>query len=171
MNYVNQYSTNPLALNKKQAAVERDLKRCMSNKFSLTGRGEFKWVGRTFGAKQVILQTIRATLLHLQSQLPATSLRSNWAKMRKSWILAVNSCDSPRDLGRVLMILVACIRPVVFTSVWQESTGHIRLRRQTALEREEKKLLCKKEKKKNELMEEMHRLHTVNYTKTLEHQV
>ncbi len=47
----------------------------------------------------------------------------------------------------------------------------MRLQRQTALEREEKKKVDKKEKKEKELEEEMHRLHTVHYTRGLKHQV
>ena len=83
----------------------------------------------------------------------------------------MNACVSPKDLGRALSVLAACIRPVVFTSVWLESLGHIRLQRQTALDREEKKKLDKKEKKEKELEEEMHRLHTVHYTKGPKYQV
>jgi len=169
--YVNQYSTNSLALNKNQAAEERDRKRYLSHKFSLTGTGEFKWIGSTSGLRSTLLQTVRATLLQLHAQLPATFMHTNWTTMRKSWILAVNSCVSPQDLGRVLSILAACVRPVAFAPVWHESLGHIRLQRQTALEREEKKKLDKKEKKDKELEEEMNRLHTVHYTKGLKHQV
>lgn len=44
-NYVNQYSCNPLALNKPQRNEERDKKRYMSHKFSLSSTQEFKWVG------------------------------------------------------------------------------------------------------------------------------
>lgn len=47
--YVNQYSSNPTALNKTQKNEERDKKRHMSHKFSLTGSGEFKWCGQIFG--------------------------------------------------------------------------------------------------------------------------
>lgn len=47
--YVNQYSANPTALNKIQKNEERDRKRYMSHKFSLTGPGEFKWCGQLFG--------------------------------------------------------------------------------------------------------------------------
>jgi len=47
--YVNQYSTNPTALNKIQKNEERDKKRYMSHKFSLTGPGEYKWCGQLFG--------------------------------------------------------------------------------------------------------------------------
>lgn len=169
--YVNHYSTNALALNKNQAAEERDRKRYLSHKFSLTGTGEFKWIGSTSGQRSSLLTTVRTTLLQLHSQMPATFMHTNWAHMRKSWITAVNSCVSPQDLGRVLSILAACVRPVAFTSVWHESLGHIRLQRQTALEREEKKKLDKKEKKEKELEEEMNRLHTVHYTKGLKHQV
>ena len=170
--YVNQYTSNPLALNKNQASEERDRKRYLSHKFSITGCGEFKWLGSIFGNRTVMLQTVRSTLLQLHSQLPAIFMHPNWAgSMRKSWIQAVNQSVSPTDLGRVLSILVACIRPVVFSSVWHEALGHIRLQRQTALEREERKKVDKKEKKDKELEEEMHRLHTVHYTKGLKHQV
>lgn len=44
-NYVNQYSSNPLALNKPQRNEERDKKRYMSHKFSLASGQEFKWIG------------------------------------------------------------------------------------------------------------------------------
>lgn len=47
--YVNQYSSNPTALNKTQKNEERDKKRYMSHKFSLTGPGEYKWCGQIFG--------------------------------------------------------------------------------------------------------------------------
>lgn len=47
--YVNQYSSNSTALNKIQKNEERDKKRNMSHKFSLSGSGEFKWCGQIFG--------------------------------------------------------------------------------------------------------------------------
>jgi len=169
--YVNQYSSNTTALNKVQAAEERDRKRYLSHKFALTGAGEFKWIGSTFGNKTAMLHTVRATLLQLHSQILATFMHPNWTLMRKPWIAAVNACVSPRDLGRALSVLAACIRPVVFNAVWHDSLGHIRLQRQTAFDREEKKKVDKKEKKEKELEEEMHRLHTVHYTKGLKHQI
>lgn len=43
--YVNQYTSNPLALNKPQRNEERDKKRYISHKFSLSSGQEFKWVG------------------------------------------------------------------------------------------------------------------------------
>lgn len=169
--YVNQYSVNSSALNKVQAAEERDRKRYLSHKFSLSGAAEFRWVGAACGTRVQQLHTIRATLLQLHAQLLGTFMHPNWNLMRKPWIAAVNACVSPRDLGRALSVLAACIRPVAFTQVWHESLGHVRLQRQTALEREEKKKVDKKEKKEKELEEEMHRLHTVHYTRGLKHQI
>jgi nucleosome-remodeling factor subunit BPTF len=48
-NYVNQYSTNIGALNKLQRNEERDKKRHLSHKFSLTQASEFKWIGSLYG--------------------------------------------------------------------------------------------------------------------------
>lgn len=47
--YVNQYSTNIAALNKQQRNEERDKKRYLSHKFSLTQASEFKWAGSYYG--------------------------------------------------------------------------------------------------------------------------
>lgn len=47
-NYVNQYSTNTIALNRSQKSEERDKKRHMSYKFSLTTAAEFKWPGNIY---------------------------------------------------------------------------------------------------------------------------
>lgn len=52
--YVNQYSSNSTALNKTQKNEERDKKRYMSHKFSITGPGEFKWSGQVFGTYLII---------------------------------------------------------------------------------------------------------------------
>lgn len=48
-NYVNQYSTNSLALNKLQHNEERDKRRHLSHKFSLTSNADFKWNGVLYG--------------------------------------------------------------------------------------------------------------------------
>jgi nucleosome-remodeling factor subunit BPTF len=47
--YSNQFTTNPLALNKPQKNEERDKKRHLSHKFSLTQASEFKWGGMLNG--------------------------------------------------------------------------------------------------------------------------
>lgn len=48
-NYVNQYTVNPMALNKPQRNEERDKKRHLAHKFSLTCSQEFKWSGHLNG--------------------------------------------------------------------------------------------------------------------------
>ena len=161
--YVNQYSSNPLALDKKQTTEKMDKLRYLSLKFSSTGCNGFQWPGRTFGTRTAILKTLQTTLLQLHSQLPAFLIRPNWPSMRQSWITAVRSCVSAVEFGRLLSVLAANIRPVVFTQVWHTSLGHIRIQRQTAVE--------KKGKYEKELEEEMHRLHVVHFTKGLKHSV
>ena len=140
-----------------------DKLRYLSLKFSSTGCNGFQWPGRTFGTRTAILKTLQTTLLQLHSQLPAFLLRPNWPSMRQSWITAVHSCVSSIEFGRLLAVFAANIRPVVFTQVWHTSLGHIRIQRQTAVE--------KKGKYEKELEEEMHRLHVVHFTKGLKHSV
>lgn len=62
-NYVNQYSTNALALNKLQHNEERDKRRHLSHKFSLTSNADFKWNGVLYG---------KIKLFVLSSLLPMT---------------------------------------------------------------------------------------------------
>ena len=159
--FINQYSSNPLALDKKPATEEIDKQRYFSLKFSSTGCSGFQWPRRTYGN----------ILLQHHSQLPAFLMRPNWPSMRQSWIAVVHSCVSSFEFGRLVSVLVANIRPVVFTQVWHKSLGHIRLHRQTAVGREEKKEIEKKEKCEKELEEEMHRFHVVHHTKGLKHSV
>lgn len=52
--YVNQYVSNPLALNKPQRNEERDKKRYMSHKFSLSSGQDFKWVGLLNGKHSIL---------------------------------------------------------------------------------------------------------------------
>lgn len=47
--YVNQFTSNVIALNKPQRNEDRDKKRYLSHKFSLTPASEFKWIGTMNG--------------------------------------------------------------------------------------------------------------------------
>lgn len=171
--YVNQYSTNPIALNKPQRNEERDKKRHLSHKFSLTQASEFKWIGSLTGTRALLVSTIRQTILQLESNIQAPFMHTNWPLLRKPWTTAVGACVNPRDFARALIVLQACIKSVVFASVWHDQLGHVKLQRVTALEREEKKRLDKKEKKEKEDEEERNRLtyNFVKYTLGLKHQV
>ncbi|XP_012232371.1 nucleosome-remodeling factor subunit NURF301 isoform X2 [Linepithema humile] len=170
--YVNQYSTNPVALNKTQRNEERDKKRHLSHKFSLTQVSEFKWVGSLTGTRALLVSTLRQTILQLESNIQAPFMHTNWPLLRKPWTTAVGACVNPRDFARTLIVLQACIKSVVFASVWHDQLGHVKLQRVTALEREEKKRQDKKEKKEKEDEEERNRLFNfVKYTLGLKHQV
>ncbi|XP_012142204.1 nucleosome-remodeling factor subunit NURF301 E(bx) isoform X2 [Megachile rotundata] len=170
--YVNQYSTNPIALNKAQRNEERDKKRHLSHKFSLTQASEFKWVGSLTGTRALLVSTLRQTILQLESSIQASFMHTNWPLLRKPWTTAVGACVNPRDFARALIVLQACIKSVVFASVWHDQLGHVKLQRVTALEREEKKRQDKKDKKEREDEEERNRLFNfVKYTLGLKHQV
>ncbi|XP_011866666.1 PREDICTED: nucleosome-remodeling factor subunit NURF301 isoform X2 [Vollenhovia emeryi] len=170
--YVNQYTTNTIALNKTQRNEERDKKRHLSHKFSLTQASEFKWVGTLTGTRALLVSTLRQTILQLESNIQASYMHTNWPLLRKPWTAAVGACVNPRDFARTLIVLQACIKSVVFASVWHDQLGHVKLQRVTALEREEKKRQDKKEKKEKEDEEERNRLFNfVKYTLGLKHQV
>ncbi|KAL0125669.1 hypothetical protein PUN28_004623 [Cardiocondyla obscurior] len=170
--YVNQYSTNSIALNKTQRNEERDKKRHLSHKFSLTQASEFKWVGSLTGTRALLVSTLRQTILQLESNIQASFMHTNWPLLRKPWTAAVGACVNPRDFARTLIVLQACIKSVVFASVWHDQLGHVKLQRVTAIEREEKKRQDKKEKKEKEDEEERNRLFNfVKYTLGLKHQV
>ncbi|XP_072747484.1 LOW QUALITY PROTEIN: nucleosome-remodeling factor subunit NURF301 [Anoplolepis gracilipes] len=170
--YVNQYSNNPTALNKIQRNEERDKKRHLSHKFSLTQVSEFKWVGSLTGTRALLVSTLRQTILQLESNIQAPFMHTNWPLLRKPWTAAVGACVNPRDFARTLIVLQACIKSVVFASVWHDQLGHVKLQRVTALEREEKKRQDKKEKKEKEDEEERNRLFNfIKYTLGMKHQV
>nr|XP_023027352.1 nucleosome-remodeling factor subunit NURF301 [Leptinotarsa decemlineata] len=172
--YVNQFTTNVIALNKPQRNEERDKKRHLSHKFSLTPASEFKWVGTLSGSRTLIMNTLRHTILQLEQQIPSPFMHPNWHLLRKHWLTIVGSCQQPKDFARVLVVLQACIKPVVFATVWHEQLGHTRLSRITATEREERKKIEKREKKEREEEEERNRMIVsgyVKYTMSFKHQL
>ncbi|KAL1380068.1 hypothetical protein pipiens_014471, partial [Culex pipiens pipiens] len=172
--YVNQYSINPIALNKPQRNEERDKKRHLSHKFSLTQASEFKWLGGGMNSTQAqMISTIKQTIIALEQATPSSFLHQNWTKLRKTWIGAISACTKGRDFARILCILQASMRSVIFASVWHEQLGHTRMYRITAAEREEKKKLEKREKREQADEEERNRntFNFVKYSLGLRHQV
>ncbi|CAG9783721.1 unnamed protein product [Diatraea saccharalis] len=171
-NYVNQYSSNPLALNKPQRNEERDKKRYMSHKFSLSSSQEFKWIGLLNATKPLLVATLRQTLLQLESNIVIQFMHPNWSLLRKPWVQAVQLCQAPRDFARALCVLQACIKSAVFVPAWHEQLGHVKLIRTTASEREERKKLDKREKKERDEEEERYRTayNFVKYSLGLRHQ-
>lgn len=172
--YVNQFTTNIIALNKPQRNEERDKKRHLSHKFSLTPASEFKWVGAVSGTRSLLINTLRHTILQLEQQIPSPFMHTNWHLLRKHWLAIVGNCQQPKDFARALVVLQACIKPVVFANVWHEQLGHTKLARITATDREERKKIEKREKKERDEEEERNRMIIsgyVKYTMSFKHQL
>lgn len=170
--YFNQFTTNSLALNKPQKNEERDKKRHLSHKFSLTQASEFKWGGLLNGSHNSLIAVFKQTLLSFESSITATFMHCNWPKLRKTWINAVAVSTTPEDFVKVLITLQSCFKNVIYANVWHEQLGHIHLYRITSNEREERKKIEKREKRE-ESEEERNRLayNYVKYSLGLRHQV
>lgn len=121
--YQNQYSSNTLALNKHQHNEERDKRRYLSHKFSLTQLSEFKWNGAVVGRKNLVINTLIMTITQLENNIPSAFLHPHWPLHRQNWSNAVQLCRSPADFGLALSILEACMKPVLFNPVWTEALG------------------------------------------------
>jgi len=125
--YVNLYRTNPLALNKQQLAEERDKRRFLSYKFNvyaLSSR-DFSWPLSIYGTGSARVEALRQELLRLESSLPAAFLHSAWRSHGhcQRWKCAVRLCTTPQEFALALSILVACMKPVMFKSIWRDAVG------------------------------------------------
>lgn len=171
--YVNQYSINTIALNKPQRNEERDKKRHLSHKFSLTLASEFKWLGTFNGTQTNIIGALRQTYISLEQSISPPYMHSNWPLLKKTWLQAVTNSVTARDFAKTLIVLQTCIKGVIFANVWHEQLGHVKLHRITSTEREEKKKLEKREKRERDDEEERNRLafNFVKYSLGLKHQV
>ena len=171
--YVNLYTTDPLALSRTQHNEERDRKRHMSHKFSLTTASECKWAGSQHGERKVVMGTLRASLLGMENSIPATLMHVNWPLLRKAWVAAVAGCVTSKDFSKAMIALAACVRPSVYNTVWAEGGGHVKLMRMSALEREERKKAEKRDKKDRDDEEDRLRVlpQFVKYSIPPKHQV
>ncbi|XP_030568428.1 nucleosome-remodeling factor subunit NURF301 isoform X3 [Drosophila novamexicana] len=172
-NYVNQYATNPIALNKPQRNEERDKRRHLSHKFSLTTASDFKWIGITMGTCDNIITTLRQTLLNFESNIAASFMNTNWLNNKKMWNTAVMNAKRATDFAAVMLLFQASLKNVVFANVWHEQLGHMHLQRITSAEREERKKQEKREKRERDDEEERNRLafNYIKYSLGLKHQV
>lgn len=171
--YVNQYNVNPIALNKPQRNEDRDKKRHLSHKFSLTPASDFKWSGLTNGTDTTVLSNLKQTIITYEQAIAPQFMHTNWQKIKKMWLNALNASSNYQDIANVLVIFQACLKSCLFANVWFEQLGHIKLYRITSLEREERKKLEKREKREKDDEEERFRLYGnyVKYTLGLKHQV
>jgi len=125
--YVNLYRTNPLALSKQQLSEERDKRRYMSYKFSISvlSSQEFSWPVSIHGEGSARVEALRQEFLKLEASLPAAFLHGAWRSHSHSarWIRAVRLCTIPREFAIALSILVTSMKPVVFRNIWRDAVG------------------------------------------------
>lgn len=171
--YVNQYNINPIALNKPQRNEDRDKKRHLSHKFSLTPASEFKWTGITNGTDANVLSNLKQTINTFEQAIAPQYFHPNWQKLKKIWLNALNASATYQDIANLLIVFQSNLKNCVFANVWYEQLGHIKLYRITSLEREERKKVEKREKREKDDEEERFRLYGnfVKYTLGLRHQV
>lgn len=172
-NYVNHYVTNVSALNKPQRNEERDKKRHLSHKFSLTTASECKWMGVLNGLQSNIISSLKQTLLSLEQSISVSFMHPNWPNIKKLWVQAVTKCESPKDFAKIIIIYQFCLKPALFANVWHEHLGHLKLQRITSAEREEKKKLEKREKRERDDEEERNRnaFNFIKYSFPIKHQI
>lgn len=75
------------------------------------------------GARSTLISTVKQTIISLDNLLPSSLMHINWSVLRKPWLNQVNSCSTPKDFARVMVVLMSCIKPVVYAPVWHEQLG------------------------------------------------
>jgi nucleosome-remodeling factor subunit BPTF len=135
--YVNQFATDPLALNRQQHMENKDRRRAVSNKFSVFN--EFKLNGEIFGPKDVILNTLRCSVVNLENNIPASFMHPVWPIQRSTWVRAVHIATTPIEFSAALSFLEGLIKPVCFLPVWHDSLGHTELNRAIVESKADKK--------------------------------
>ena len=122
--YVNLCRTNPLALSKQQLAEERDKRRFLSYKFTVS-TNEFSWPPSIYGDGSARVAALRQMFLQLETSIPAPFLHTAWKTHShcQRWIRAMRLCTTPQEFAFALSILVSCMKPVLFRSIWHDAVG------------------------------------------------
>ena len=124
--YVNQFASNALALTKQQHLDQRDKRRSVTHKFSLN---EFKWQGDVNGSKEVILNTLRFSIVGLENSIATSFMHPSWPLQRSTWVRAVHISKTPQEFAAALSFLQSSIRPICYLNVWNDAVGHVELHR------------------------------------------
>ena len=133
-------------MSKVQANEERSKKTHISHKFSLTEVSTFRWMGQLYGKREIMVNTLRQTMLQLEQNMPQIFMHPNWPMMQKAWRQALNSSGTPREFARALTVLQCCLKPCVMLNVWYESLGHTQLKKITQQMKDDKKKMEKRER-------------------------
>lgn len=75
------------------------------------------------GSRNQLITTLRQSFLQLENSILPAFMHVNWPQMRKAWTAAVSSSTTARDFARAIIALQACIKPVVYASVWHDQLG------------------------------------------------
>ena len=142
--YVNQFTSNPLALTKQQQLEQRDKKRSVTHKFNLN---EVKWHGEVCGSKEVILNTLRFSIVSLENSIASSFMHPTWPVQRSTWVKAVHLSKTPQEFAAALSFLESSIRPICYLSVWNDAVGHVELHRVMS---EARQVAAKKKEHKEE---------------------
>ena len=124
--YINQFTSNPLAVTKQQQLEQRDKKRSVTHKFSLN---EFKWHGEVCGSKDVVLNTLRFSIVGLENSIATSFMHPSWPVQRSTWVKAVHLSKTPQEFAAALSFLESSIRPICYLPVWNDAVGHVELHR------------------------------------------
>jgi hypothetical protein len=135
--YTNQYSTNPLTMNKHQHNQERDRKNILARRFIV--QQEFNWKGSLYANVDILAKTLANTIASVEGLIPIPFMHHLWPQYRDKWLTRVHGAQTAKDFAICLLALEACIKPFVFVSAWKDSLGYFRLQRETLQEREERK--------------------------------
>jgi len=75
------------------------------------------------GARSALTNAVKQSIISLDNLMPSSLMHINWSMLRKPWLNQVNSCSTPKDFARVMVVLMSCIKPVVYAPVWHEQLG------------------------------------------------
>ena len=160
--YVNQYSANNLALNKYQHMEQRDRRRSVINKFSVN---EFKWTGELYGSKEVILYSLRSSVVAFEGSIPTAFMHPVWPLQRSTWVRAVHSSKTPCEFAAALTFFLRLIKPICFLPVWNDAAGHLKFCRTPAENRSvSKKKEHKEEEEEQEEVRDIGKSHCILFT-------
>lgn len=173
--YTNLYISDACAMSKGKQNEERDRKRYMSHKFSLTTASECKYGIKdlTGCPRATQLSALRNALTHMEAALPTTLMHVNWPTLRKTWVTTVQTATNAENFSQAMIMISACIRNAVYNPVWSESAGHVRLHRMSIVEKDERKKAEKRDKKDKDDEEDRIKAYPqfVKYTIPIRHQV
>ena len=135
--YENQYTVNPITMNKHQHNQERDRKNILSRRFSITQ--DFHWKGNLFSNLDILAKTISNTIIQIENSLSVPFMHHLWPQYRDKWLRKLHNSKNVIDFAKCLLELEASMKPVLFVSAWKDGTGYLKLHRETFQEREEHK--------------------------------